>query len=327
MIVCGATGFVGRNVATHFAQDRTYEVVGVHNRRPPFQHPSIRWVKADLTRATDVEMLLADGADVIVQAAATTSGSRDIVERPQIHVTDNAVMNSLIFRSAFERKVKHVIFFSCTVMLPSSDRGLTEQDFDANRELHPRYFGVGWTKLYAEKMCEFYSRIGSTKYTAIRHSNVYGPHDKFDLERSHVLGASITKVMTARDGKVTIWGAGEESRDLLYVGDLVGFVSAAIENQKSAYGLYNCGYGEAITINDLVRRIVRVSGKALKIEHDLAKPSIKTSLFLDCSKALSELGWRRRTSIDDGLKKTIDWWHANQCSSGTSASSSPARPA
>lgn len=257
-------------------------------------------------------MMLGDGADVIVQAAATTSGARDIVERPQIHVTDNAVMNSLIFRSAFERKVKHVVFFSCTVMLPSSEKGLTEQDFDANREIHPRYYGVAWTKLYVEKMCEFYSRIGSTKFTAIRHSNVYGPYDKFDLERSHVLGASITKVMTARDGKVTVWGAGEESRDLLYVSDLVSFVSEVIKNQKSAYGLYNCGYGEAITINELVRKIVELSGKPLKIEHDLEKPSIKTSLFLDCSKALRELGWRRRTTIDNGIKMTIDWWLADQ---------------
>ena len=55
----------------------------------------------------------------------------------------------------------------------------------------PQYFGAGWTKVYIEKMCEFYSRIGDTKYTVMRHSNVFGPHDKFDLEKSHVFGATI----------------------------------------------------------------------------------------------------------------------------------------
>ena len=91
------------------------------------------------------------------------------------------VMNSLLFRAAFEKKVKHVIFFSCTVMLQSNNKPQTEIDYDANIELHPRYFGVGQTKLYLEKMCDFYSRIGETKYTVIRHTNIYGPHDNFIL--------------------------------------------------------------------------------------------------------------------------------------------------
>ena len=102
-------------------------------------------------------------------------------------------MNSYLFRAAFEHKVKHVIFFSCTVMYPSSEHALKETDFDANKALYPRYFGVGNTKLYIEKMCEFYAGISDTKFTAIRHSNIYGPHDKFDLERSHVFGEQLQK--------------------------------------------------------------------------------------------------------------------------------------
>ena len=175
--------------------------------RPEYACKGVTWHKADLRDPEAVNGLL-EGVDIIVQAAATTSGAKDIVTRPFIHVTDNAVMNSYLFRSAFERKVKHVVFFSCTVMYPSSEKALKESDFDANTPLHPRYFGVGNTKIYIEKMCEFFSRIGETKFTAIRHSNIYGAHDKFDLERSHVFGATVTKVMTAKD-KVTVWGTGE----------------------------------------------------------------------------------------------------------------------
>ncbi len=270
----------------------------------------MRWIKADLTKIEDIERVI-EGVDIIIQAAATTSGSKDIVSRPYIHVTDNAVMNSLLFRAAFERKVKHVIFFSCTVMLQSSEKPQTEIDYDPNIELHPRYFGVASTKLYIEKMCDFYSRIGETKFTAIRHTNIYGPHDKFDLEKSHVFGATITKVLSSKDGKIHVWGTGEEERDLLYVDDLTKFVEKSIINQSVPYSLYNCGYGAAISIKTLVNNIIEASGKSLEVVYDLSQPTIKTSLSLDCSKAKNELDWYPETTIDQGIAKTIAWWKEN----------------
>jgi GDP-L-fucose synthase len=310
LLVCGATGFIGRNIVEYFSKNSKYEVIGIYNKRPTYEYPNLKWIEADLTNVSDIRRAIKD-VDIIIQAAATTSGSKDIVARPYIHVTDNAVMNSLLFREAFECKIKHVVFFSCTVMLQSSEKPQDESNYDANLELHPRYFGVGNTKLYIEKMCDFYSRIGGTKFTAIRHTNIYGPHDKFDLEKSHVFGATITKVLSSKDGKVNVWGTGEEERDLLYVDDLSSFVEKAIEKQIKPYELYNCGYGSAISIKDLVSKIIFFSGKDLLIEHDLTQPTIKTSLSLDCKKSESELGWKPRVSIDEGIKKTIDWWRNN----------------
>lgn len=307
ILICGATGFIGRNAVEYFSRLSGFHVTAVYHKRPLFECPGVLWVKADLTNPDDVNRVVA-GADVIIQAAATTSGSKDIVSRPYIHTTDNAVMNSYIFRSAFERKIGHVVFFSCTVMHQSSESALTETDFDANREIHPRYFGVGWTKVYLEKMCEFYSRLETTKYTVIRHTNIYGPHDKFDLERSHVFGATVTKVMTATDGRITVWGTGEEARDLLYVDDLMDFIERAIEKQTDAFRLYNCGAGTAVSIRDLVNKIVEKSNRSLEIAHDLRQPTIKTSLFLDCSKAERELGWKPKTSLDEGITRTLAWW-------------------
>ncbi len=309
VLICGATGFIGRNIAESLVDDSRYEVIGVYNRRAPFDMAGLQWVQADLTDPAQVDKIM-EGVDILIQSAATTSGSKDIVSRPHIHTTDNAVMNSFLFRSAFERKVRHVIFFSCTVMLQSSESALTENDFDASMEIHPRYFGAGWTKVYLEKMCEFYSRIGSTKFTVIRHSNIYGPYDKFDLELSHVFGATITKVMETSD-TITIWGTGEESRDLLYVDDLVDFVRRAVERQSSTFEIYNCGSGQATLIRDLIHKIIEASGKRLAVEHDLSQPNIKTSLFLDCTKAKQELGWRPEHSLEEGIAKTIAWWKAN----------------
>ena len=309
ILICGATGFVGRNLTEQLSKRSDVEVHAVRFKRPEYQCPNVIWHQADLRNPDDIERVI-NGMDIIIQAAATTSGSKDIVTRPFIHVTDNAVMNSYLFRAAFEHKIKHVLFFSCTVMYPTSDTALKETDFDANKALHPRYFGVGNTKLYIEKMCEFYAGIGETKFTAIRHSNIYGAHDKFDLERSHVFGATVTKVMTA-DQKITVWGTGEEERDLLHADDLVRFVELAIEKQPEKYRLYNCGYGQAISIKDLVNKIVLHSGKSLSIEHDLSQPTIKTSLFLDCTLAKKELGWEVKVDLDTGIKRTLAWWKEN----------------
>lgn len=305
ILVCGATGFIGRNMVEAFV-NAGYDVHAVHHLRPAYRVAGVTWHKADLRDADAVSRLM-EGMDYVVQAAATTSGVKDIVANPAIHVTDNAVMNSHLFRAAVQAGVKHLVFFSCSVMYPSGPVPVKEEDFDANAPLHPRYFGVGQTKLYLEKMCEFYAGLGSTKFTAIRHSNIYGPHDKFDRERSHVFGATVTKVMTAQD-KVTIWGTGEEARDVMHVDDLTAFARLALERQEAAFRLYNAGAGEAVAIRELVARIVALSGKSLTIDHDLSQPTIQTSLSLDCSRAKAELGWSPAVSLDDGIRRTLQWW-------------------
>jgi GDP-L-fucose synthase len=309
ILVCGATGFIGRNMAEWFARDSANEVLAIYNRKPPFENSAIRWIKTDVLDPTQITSAL-DGVDILIQAAATTSGSKDIVARPYVHVTDNAVMNSYLFRAAFEKKLSHVIFFSCTVMLQSASKAQREEDFDANAEMHLRYFGAGWTKVYLEKMCEFYSRLGHTRFTAIRHSNVYGPHDKFDLERSHVFGATVTKVMKARDC-LTVWGTGAESRDLLYIADLVDMVSRVIREQTAPFSVYNCGSGESVAISELVAKIVQASGRSLAVEYDPTKPTIDTSFILDCTKARRELGWAPKHTLDEGIRQTLEWWRQN----------------
>lgn len=306
VLVCGATGFIGRNTA-EFLAAQGYEVYGTYHRHEPWAHERVTWHQADLTAKKDVARVV-ESMDIVIQAAATTSGARDICANPAYHVTDNAVMNALLFRAALDAGVKHLVFYSCTTMYPSSDTPLKETDFDANAEFYPGYFGGAWTKVYNEKMCEFYSRFGQTRFTVIRHSNIYGPYDKFDLERSHVFGATVTKVETCPPGgSIVVWGDGSQGRDLLYVGDLMEFVGMALERQEEAFGLYNVGCGHAVTVNELVRTIIDVSGRDVRIEHDLSQPTVQTSLCLDCSKAREQLGWQARTSLQEGIRRTLEW--------------------
>ena len=312
ILVCGATGFIGRNIAEALVRKEHLEVYGTYLNSVPLDNPRIKMMQVDLTNKEDVNRVLKGGVDIIIQAAATTSGAKDIVTKPYYHVTDNAVMNSLIFRAAHEYKVSRMIFFSCTVMYQPSDTPIKETDFNANKEIYPSYFGVGWTKVYIEKMCEFYSRIGNTKYSIIRHSNIYGPYDKYDLEKSHVFGATITKVMTSNNrGKLLVWGTGEEERDLLYVSDLVNFVKLVINKQESKFEIFNVGYGSSISVNNLVKKIIACSGKDITIDYDMSKPNIKTKLCLDITKAKDSLGWFPKVSLDEGIRKTMEWYKLN----------------
>jgi len=312
ILICGATGFIGRNLLEYYYKQGKYKIIATHYNRPAIDgYDGVKWVNIDLRDPIAVKSIL-NGVDIVLQFAATTSGSKDIITRPYIHVTDNAVMNSLLLRECYEQNIEHFVFPSCTVMYQPSDKALSENDWNGNDEIFPTYFGVGNTKVYIEKMCEFFSRLGKTKHTVMRHSNMYGPYDKYDLERSHMFGATITKVMTSQNGKVNVWGTGEESRDLLYVDDLVEFVDAAINNQKSDYELFNVGLGKATQVKDVVSKIITHSGKDLEMVHDLSKPTIPTSLFLNCKKAKDLLDWEPRTTLDEGIKKTIKWYKENE---------------
>jgi len=309
VLICGATGFIGRNLVEALSRRADLEVHAVRFARQGYELPGIVWHQADLRDAASVGALL-KGMDIVVQAAATTSGARDIVATPYIHVTDNAVMNSLLLRACYDLKVRHFLFFSCSVMYQPRETPWREEEWDAAQELHVNYFGIGWTKLYIEKMCEFFSRLGVTRHTVIRHTNVFGPHDKFDLERSHVFGATVTKAMTSKNGVIKVWGTGEEARDLIYIDDLVRFVELSIDRQRSPYEMLHVSAGQALQVKELVARIVRASRRDLRIEHDPAGPTIRTSFALDNRRAKELFGWEPRVALDDGVQRTVDWWRA-----------------
>ena len=92
---------------------------------------------------------------------------------------------------------------------------LKETAFKADTDIDSDYFGAGWTKVYLEKMAEFFANIGLTRYRAIRHSNIYGHYDKLDLERSHIFGVTVNKILNCKDGEITLWSDGSEETDLL----------------------------------------------------------------------------------------------------------------
>jgi nucleoside-diphosphate-sugar epimerase len=313
ILICGASGFMGRNIAEFFKGREGVELFGISWHSLDFPSGVVMYT-ADLTRKSHVdEVFKSVKPDVVIQAAAVTSGVKDILSKPYLHVTDNVIMNSLILKACYDFNVNHFIFLSCGVMYQPGEEPRKETDFNESNEIHPAYFGVGWMKVYVEKQMEFYSRLGKTKHTVIRHSNTYGPYDKYGKEESHMFAATIDKVMKAQDGDtIEVWGTGEEtSRDLIYVGDVCDFIYRALSMQTDSYKLYNVGYEVAFTVKDVVEQIIKISGKNLNIKYNKDKPVIPTKLSLNCDKAFTELNWVADTPFEEGIKKTMEWYKNN----------------
>lgn len=272
ILVLGGSGFIGRNLVEDLLSTG-------HDIYMPSH------VAVDCRSASDLDHAI-EGMDMVVQCAALTSGSKDILERPQIHTTDNAVMNSLILRTAFAHRVKHFIFISSSFMYPSRDKPWREDEWHPGLldQINPAYFGAAWTKVYIEKMCEFYSRLGITKHTVIRPSNCYGPYDK----GHHVVGALLKKAQT--EDKLEVWGDGSEARDVMHVADLVRLIRLVIEKpHPKPFEIYNAGYERAFPIADIARVIGKRYGR--EVVYDRSKPTIKTSMCLDFMKAYETFGW------------------------------------
>ena len=136
ILICGATGFIGKNLVEHYSKNKNYQVRAVYNNRPPLDIPRVSWIKCDLRNPEDVKRAIS-GVDIVLHFAATTSGAKDIISKPYIHVTDNVIMTSYLLREAFEQNVEHFIFPSCTIMYQKSEQALKESDFNPADEIQP----------------------------------------------------------------------------------------------------------------------------------------------------------------------------------------------
>ena len=313
VLVCGASGFLGKNIFEHLSRRNDLEVRGTYllNRYNRVDTNNPRFSKVNLTKEEEVYKAIQD-IDVVVQMAASSPGANDVKERPYIQVTPNAVANSWIFQAAFDNNVPQVIFPSCTVMYDDSDMGQKETDLDLNKITPEKvYYGAAKMKTYIESQCQFFAGLGRTRFTAIRHSNIYGPHDRFDPERSHVFGATIRKVLNSQDGKVVVWGQGKEVRDFLYVDDFVRFIEKVIDQQDYRFDVFNLGSDQPITIAELVARVILVSDKDLEIVYDPQGPTLGTKTSINSTKAREKFGWQPKVSLNDGIAKTIDWYRKN----------------
>lgn len=218
VLICGASGFIGRNLFETLSKRSDLEVYGTCFR-DGFNDD--RLSDLDLTIRYNARVITR-GADVVIHAAAVTAGSDAVESEPEKYIADNLIMNTLLAEAVHINKVSHFIFLSCMVVYPSSNTPLKERDADPSK-VHPRYRIGAQIKISAEELCFSYSELKRTKYTMIRPSNVYGPHDKFS-EKGHMLDITLAKALHPETTEISILGHGSASRDFMYVSDLVSFI-------------------------------------------------------------------------------------------------------
>jgi len=309
ILICGATGFIGKNIVLDLKK-KNFKIFATYFKSKPIkENNKIHWAKADLRNFDDCLKVTKD-IDIVIQCAATTSGAKDIINHPYLHVTDNAVMNSYLLRACYQNRIKHFIFLSCTVMYKNSNKNMTELQVEEDK-IYKNYYGAAHTKLYIEKICKFYSEISDIKFSILRHSNIYGPFDKFNLEKGHFLSSSIYKVLKQKQNKVDIYGGGNEKRDFLYINDLIEMIYSVLNKQKNSYEIFNCSYGKSFKIIDVLKKIIFLSGLEKNINKLKNKKSLAINIMVSSKKAKKILNWSPKTRLDEGLKKTINWFREN----------------
>ena len=308
ILVTGATGFVGSNLLNRLLADGCRVRATTHRKTPVITHSNLQYVQSDLTNPEDCREVV-KGVSRIFHCAASSSGAGIISSTPMVHVTPNVLINTQLLAAAYEAKVEKFLWLSSTTGYPpTGDRPVKEEAmFDG--EPYEAYFFSGWTKRFTELLCQMYGEKLAEKMVTIvlRPTNIYGPHDDFELATSHVTAALVRKAVERWD-PLEVWGTGDDLRDVLYVDDMVESMIAAMERVE-AHQAFNIGYGQAYTIKEILQAILQADGYAdANISFDSSKPSMIPARTVDIGLAQRVLGFQPKTSLNDGLAKTIAWY-------------------
>ncbi|NTV93236.1 MAG: NAD-dependent epimerase/dehydratase family protein [Chlorobiaceae bacterium] len=310
VLIAGGTGFVGINLITRMLSLGANVRATVHRKAPVVVDEGVDYVTCDLLSMEDCRKAVA-GMDCVFMCAANTSGAAVIAATPLVHVTPNIVMNAQIMEAAHGAKVKKFVFLSSNAAYPPSEDRYVREEEMFHADPYDIYFGVAWMKRYSEILCRMYSQKmkPSMPSLVVRPSNIYGPHDDFDPATSHVMAATIRKVVE-RQNPLNVWGTGDDIRDLIYIDDFIDALILAAEKMDTYYPL-NIGFGKGYSIKQLLGVLMEIEGCGdLKIEYDLSKPSMIPIRLIDVSKAERMLGFRAKTDVREGMKKTIEWYKA-----------------
>lgn len=250
--------------------------------------------------------------DYVVLAAAKVGGIFANDSYPADFIRDNLQIQTNVIDSAFRHGVRKLCFLGSSCVYPRlAPQPMTEECL-LTGPLEPSNERYAIAKIAGIRMCQAYAEQYGFNAISIMPTNLYGPGDNFDLKSSHVLPALIRKFDEAkRSGaaSVTVWGSGTPRREFLYVDDLADAVCFLMQQYDSP-DIINIGVGKDVTIAalaDTVREITRFEGS---IEFDLSKPDGTPRKLLDVTK-LTALGWRANTSLEDGIRRTYDWYLAN----------------
>jgi GDP-L-fucose synthase len=302
VVVTGGAGFLGRSVVD-LLKKRGCKHIFIPRKK-----------ECDLTSRENIVKLLKDARpDVIIHLAAVVGGIGANMRNPGKFFYENLVMGAQLMEEARIFGVKKFVAIGTICAYPKFTKVPFKEDdlWGGYPEETNAPYGL------AKKMLLVQSQAYRQQYgfnsIYLLPVNLYGPGDNFSPQSSHVIPALIKKCVDAkikRDESITVWGTGRATREFLYVDDAaVGIVSASEKYNKSEP--VNIGAGFEISIKDLVKLIVKLTGYKGKVVWDKSKPDGQPRRRLDISRAQKEFGFAAKIKLESGLKKTIHWYLQN----------------
>ena len=254
----------------------------------------------------------AEKPDYVILAAARVGGILANDTWPADFIYDNLMREANVIHASYENDVKKLLALGSTCIYPKLASQPLKEEYLLSGPLEPTNEWYAVAKIAGIKLCQAYQRQYGCNFIAAMPTNLYGPGDNFDLEKSHVLPAMVRKFHEAKFEQrpsVTLWGTGKALREFLYVDDLADACIFLLQ-QYDAPEIVNIGVGEDLTIAELagvVRDVVGFEGEVL---YDASKPDGTPRKLVDTSK-INGLGWQARTSLRDGIKNTYRWFLDN----------------
>ncbi len=266
----------------------------------------------DLTdpRATDAWFAEARPEYVFV-AAAKVGGIHANNTYPADFIRINLQIELNLVDAAFRHQVNKLLFLGSSCIYPKHAPQPMREEHLLTGPLEPTNDAYAIAKIAGILMCDSYNRQHGTNFIAAMPTNLYGPGDNFDLETSHVLPAMMRKFHDAKrsGGPVTLWGSGSPKREFLYVDDLADALVYLMEHldAKERDVFVNVGVGEDVSIRELADRVARTVGYEGEVVWNADMPDGTPRKLLDVSR-LHALGWKARTSLADGIRRTYEWY-------------------
>jgi len=308
VLVTGATGLVGTNLVPALLAQGAQVRATVHRKPPAPAAPGVEYVAADLTREEDCARSVA-GQELIFHCAARGASAGGFNQGGGLKFLENFYMDARLLAAAQAAGAKKFLWLgSTTAYPPTGEREVVEDDLLVG-EPFEKYHAVGWSKRFTEVVCKIYAERATPKLSVavLRPSSIYGPGDDFDLATAHVVPALVRKVVE-RWSPLEVWGTGREERDLVFVDDVVDALLLAAEKVEG-HAAYNIGAGTSHTVREVIETLAQLDGFAgANIQFDPTKPTTIPMRRISIERAIRELGWQPRTSLEAGLRRTCAWF-------------------
>jgi len=255
----------------------------------------------------------AERPEYVILAAAKVGGILANATYPADFLHQNLMIAANVIDAAHRFETTKLLNLGSSCIYPKLAPQPLREDALLTGPLEPTNRAYAIAKIAAIELCDAYRLQHDRSFVSAMPTNLYGPGDDFDLQSSHVLPALIRKAVEAKEAgapTLTVWGTGTPRREFLYVEDLADACLFLLEHVDEA-GPINVGTGEDVTIRELAELVCEVVGYEGELVFDTSKPDGTPRKLMDVTR-LAGLGWRARTSIEEGVARTVEWFVASR---------------